>query len=64
MYLPVTLQRRKDREMTDENGADRDTEGHLLLVVICHLMLLLLQQLIPQLSAAPIAKTRFLKIFH
>lgn len=60
MYLPVTLQRREDREMTDE--ADRDTEGHLLLVVICHLMLLLLQQLIPQLSAAPVAKTRFLKI--
>lgn len=62
MYLPVTLQRREDREMTDE--ADRDTEGHLLLVVICHLMLLLLQQLIPQLSAAPVAKTRFLKISH
>lgn len=62
MYLPVTLQRRKDGEMTDE--ADGDTEGHLLLVVICHLMLLLLQQQIPQLSAAPIAKTRFLKISH
>lgn len=62
MYLPVTLQRRKDGEMTDE--ADRDTEGHLLLVVICHMMLLLLQQPIPQLSAAPIAKTRFLKISH
>lgn len=59
MYLPVTLQRRKDREMTDENGADSDTEGHLLLVVICHLMLLLLQQLIPQLSAAPLPKIAF-----